>query len=344
MQSQKPYPIEHLLDFLEPSFLERIGSRNGFAGNALLLSLGNDGIVEVQKLVRRFIEEWISSGFNEKGEEWPYRRSFAPRLAAWEDDGKPAGEAWEEDSRPILEPAPAALKAMEKYLGGSLRVVVPRCGEASYLLSASRNVLVSVKERGGVVFELSDTLPEWSRSATDSEIEQVVQDALKQAAADGIEQVSEDEIRREIRRSIEEDLRNLFEHVAAGLFLCFYRSEWLFKLMQCRHCRSFDVLNKHKPRKSYVRGWHCPKCSRTVSATLAVEKSRVARRKVWFDLAVKALQEWDTKPRKADHVAWITERVNEGLPKYLDHIKRNTITRNLTEIEEHAREDKHAES
>ena len=130
--------------------------------------------------------------------------------------------------------------------------------------------------------------------------------------------------------------------MAAGMFLFFYHSEWLYRLMKCRQCGVFAVPDR-KPRKSYVRGWHCRPCGRTVSATISVAERRKDQRKKWFNLAVDAVRRWEQRPRNQDRIEWIKEEVNKGL-RLVDQIKRNTITHNLKDIEARAKGDDHAES
>lgn len=123
------------------------------------------------------------------------------------------------------------------------------------------------------------------------------------------------------------------ETVAAGMFLTFYRSEWLFRLMRCRHCCKFSVPRR-RPRKNYVRGWLCSRCAKTVPAAVAVKNSRQFRHQQWFNLAVDAHIALNATPSQGDSIdraAKITEKVNAGLPLF-DRIKRNTITKNLAEI------------
>jgi hypothetical protein len=129
------------------------------------------------------------------------------------------------------------------------------------------------------------------------------------------------------------------ETVAAGMFLTFYRSEWLFRLMRCRHCCKFSAPRR-RPRRNYVRGWLCSKCARTVPATVAMKNSRQSRHQQWFNLAVDACIALNTTPSQGgaiDRTAQITERVNAELHLF-DRIKRNTVTRNLGEIERAATE------
>ncbi len=133
------------------------------------------------------------------------------------------------------------------------------------------------------------------------------------------------------------------EMVAAGMFLMLYRSgsEWLFRLMQCRQCGSFDVVKK--PRKSYIDGWYCSKKCRNVKAMVTTKDNRGEKHDKWFDLAVHACARFDAmvqKPR-TERIVWITEQVNEKLA-LVNRIKRNTISHNLREIEKQVRERNHA--
>lgn len=145
-----------------------------------------------------------------------------------------------------------------------------------------------------------------------------------------------------------------YELEAANLFLEFYRSEWVFRLMKCRKCEIYAVPTrkvgeenqKAWPREQYVRGWHCPKCSGSASATASVEKSRDDRRTEWLGFAAIECGKWDAMTRKPsgfDKAQWIADQVNKKLP-WSGHIKRQRITRNLNEIEEAARERNHAKS
>ncbi len=123
------------------------------------------------------------------------------------------------------------------------------------------------------------------------------------------------------------------EVLAAFFFADFYNSEWANKLMLCRNCKIFAAPT-YAVRKSYVRGWLCHKCRKTVPATLCVSRDRKRFRDQWFALAVRACASWDANKFKADRVAWITKQVNEGLPlRSRGRIKRNRISRSMTEIE-----------
>jgi hypothetical protein len=279
MQYRKGYPVEYLLDFLDPTFPDRVRWDHGF-GQSVLFQSGRADVRAVQREICSYLEEWIDSGVQTDGSERPYERNFAP---------KSCRKAWSfEDGKPNLFPPSRAVKAMAKFCNGSLMV-----RENSYLIvgheeaNTSGSVSVSIGSRGGIEYE-----PTFGSVSDDPEV------------------------------------------AAAGMFLEFYRSEWLFRLMQCRHCRKFAVPNR-KPRNSYVRGWLCSKCSKTVPAAAATENSRRCRHKQWFDLAVDACIELNVlslERRGIDRVAQITEKVNAGLP-LMDRIKRNTITRNLAEID-----------
>lgn len=80
------------------------------------------------------------------------------------------------------------------------------------------------------------------------------------------------------------------------------------------------------------------------TATLSVNKRRAEERREWLALAVETYRRWHENPRKTDRVAWITEKVNDGLGARSSgkRIKRNTITRNLPEIEKLAKGNDHA--
>lgn len=120
---------------------------------------------------------------------------------------------------------------------------------------------------------------------------------------------------------------------AAQIFYWFYRSNCIFFLMRCAHCKVLDVPQT-KPRRRYERGWHCDKCRNGAAAQAATAAKREQNRERWSALAVDAYREYMEKSRRATHdvSAFITERVNKHLP-YCDRLKRNTITRNLKAIQ-----------
>lgn len=120
--------------------------------------------------------------------------------------------------------------------------------------------------------------------------------------------------------------------LAAWAFFIFWKSPWLFTLMRCANCSIFAV--PPKARKRYVRGWHCEQCRNSASAKAATAATRKSIRDRWFARAVDAYLEFDRQPRRAksDRVEFIKKRVNDGLSA-LHKIKRNTITRNLANIQ-----------
>ena len=134
----------------------------------------------------------------------------------------------------------------------------------------------------------------------------------------------------------QESLGSNAELRAAQIFYWFYRSGWVFSLMRCNRCRSLSVPTT-KPRKRYERGWHCDKCRNSAAALAATAAKREQFREQWLALAVDAYTEFVSRPRRAAHdlSAFITERVNRDLP-FSDRIKRNTITRNLKQIQARA--------
>jgi hypothetical protein len=133
------------------------------------------------------------------------------------------------------------------------------------------------------------------------------------------------------------------EDYAALAFMRFCQSDWKTLLMQCRQCRSFAVLNK--PRKSYEHGWYCSKKCRNVNAKKTTEKNRKNHHDRWFGLAVDACARWDamTRKPKQDTASWIYDEIKEHLP-LVDRIHRQSIKRNLSEIEKQVRERNRAKS
>ena len=131
------------------------------------------------------------------------------------------------------------------------------------------------------------------------------------------------------------------EELAAWAFLRFWQSPWLFTLMRCASCGIFAI--PAKVRKSYKRGWLCAHCRNSVAARAATQKTRKDFHERWFRLAVNAYRDFENHTRRAnnDKVQFITKRVNDGLPA-LYKIKRNTITRNLAEIQAEVERRKHA--
>jgi len=121
------------------------------------------------------------------------------------------------------------------------------------------------------------------------------------------------------------------EMYAVNLFLGFYGSPWIFRLMRCAKCRTYQLVNA--PRKSYVRGWHCAGCSKTAAATRSVSKARATLLESKLQACAAAWAK--DKPRHANRVVWVLEQANKQLG-WRSHIKRGFITRNLTEIQKRA--------
>lgn len=124
------------------------------------------------------------------------------------------------------------------------------------------------------------------------------------------------------------------ETLAAGFFVGFFRSEWIHRLMRCNRCWALAAPER-MPRKRYERGWHCPGCIRKASATVSTQITRAGVRERWMNLAAKAFADYEKRGIKSDCVLWIKDRVNNYLPA-AQHIKRNSITRNLAEIQTRA--------
>jgi len=244
-------------------------------------------VSEIQTALKLFIEEWICSGFDEKGKEWPGRRDFAPKpcRADWARNYLAGLNGEAGDGKPSLNPAPKALLAMQNVIGGTLLVSVPKGEEMRYILYAKDGICVIVAPQGGLDFDFI------GRNNTDDP-----------------------------------------EEVAAGLFLTFFRSEWLFSLMQCRKCKGFAVPSR-KPRESYVRGWHCEKCRNSAAAQAATDERRKQFKEEWFPLAVEAYREFHSQTRRTSNniSVFIMEKVNISLKN--SRIKRKRITRNLKAIQ-----------
>lgn len=104
-------------------------------------------------------------------------------------------------------------------------------------------------------------------------------------------------------------------------------------IMRCNRCRAIFSPDR-KPRNRYERGWHCLKCRYTAAAQSATDARRDENRKKWMALAVTAYRDYISKPRRSTHnvSVFVADRVNEKL-KPVNWITRNTITRNLKEIE-----------
>jgi hypothetical protein len=318
MQYSRGYPIGDLLDFLDPTFPARVNRRQGF-GRSVLIPLDKDGTAAVQQEFRQYLEEWIQTGFQPDGSEWPEQRNFAPPQSA------------ESFSGNLF---PRALESLARFWNGELRVKTDKSAGWSYLIVPSQKANADSESTAGLSVEIGSQggfgyQPSISRRRAYPAIE--------------TEQTTQPRLNIADRSNYVPEAINP-EPIAACLFESFYRSEWLFRLMQCHHCRSFAVPNKL--RKSYVRGWHCRNCSSKVTAIKATGESRKQQRDNWLKLAVDACALWNAmgrKPRGIDRVQWITVQVNEKLA-LVNRIKRQRITRNLSEIEKLVRERNHAES
>lgn len=115
------------------------------------------------------------------------------------------------------------------------------------------------------------------------------------------------------------------------LFIQFYDSPWIFRLMRCARCRTYQLVNA--PRQSYVRGWHCAGCSKTAAATRCVSQARADERERKLQACAAAWAKGE--PKHAERRAWVLEQANKLFP-YGNLIKRNFIARNLAEIQARA--------
>jgi hypothetical protein len=189
-----------------------------------------------------------------------------------------------------LHPAPKALKAMADYLGGNLMLIPEKSGELAYVISVIPDSAPNSKTSGFAV-DIGSKGGFRYRPATRHQADP--------------------------------------KSIAGGMFMQFYRSEWLFSLMQCRRCRKF-AMPTSKPRKRLERGWNCPKCSHAAPN----EAKRDDRRKELRRLTSEACARWDAMPQgrqRGERVVWLAGKVNENMPMG-DHITRNTITRILKDI------------
>jgi hypothetical protein len=287
VKSEAGYPIDDLLDFLEPDFPSRVNLRKGFGRSLAVYDYAQD----VQRVMQAFLDEWIDSGFMADGSEEPARRNFTPMI-----------------SRPI----PQAVAAMAVFLDGLVVMESSKTGESVYRI-------------------IPDTLGDGS--ANRSWCQRL---GVKLVPNGGLEffPVS--------------DEKSVPLLTAAGMFLEFYRSEWLFSLMRCNCCRRFFAPESVRLR--YVRGWHCADCGTKVSATVATKNARDKKHVRVLDLAAKAylqLQLEPGSPWPQDKVPWITAQVNARLGRAekmaWGEIKRNTIQRSREEIEARAAELKQEE-
>jgi hypothetical protein len=126
---------------------------------------------------------------------------------------------------------------------------------------------------------------------------------------------------------------------AVRLFIQFFDSPWIFRLMRCAKCGTYQLVNA--PRRSYVRGWHCAVCMHPAAST---QSMTAARKKRWNRQLNACAEAWAKgEPKHADRRVWVVEQANKQL-HYADHIKRNFITLHLTKIQNRAERIKHAKS
>jgi hypothetical protein len=114
------------------------------------------------------------------------------------------------------------------------------------------------------------------------------------------------------------------EILAGEIFLEFYCSEWLYRIMRCNHCKAIVVFDR-EPRARYVRGWHCPKCSKKVTARVSTTESRDRQREAWLAPVTGAFLQYESKRPKGDRVDWIRDEINKKLP-LVHRIKRHRVT------------------
>lgn len=121
-------------------------------------------------------------------------------------------------------------------------------------------------------------------------------------------------------------------HVAM-LFVQFFRSRWIFRLMRCARCRRYQPVNA--PRAVYEYGWHCARCRRSAPALRSMKRERKQRKERLLRLCAEAW--FKSRLKVYGRYPWMIERVNSQMPRGA-HIRRNFITRNLTEIQGRAEE------
>jgi hypothetical protein len=279
-------------------------------------------IESVLQYLRRFLVEWIDTGFFDvKSEETTYRserplsRAFAPKR----------------NELSVIFPPPQAIQAIAKFYEGELR----------YTCSGFFVHLFKVVERIDVEIR----------------IEGISEEELHIKPQGGMNFGSDREIVGYMLALSSPDP----ELIATAFFMSFYKSEFVFRLMRCNKCKVYKVL-EHPPQKTYRYGWHCKDCRGKVTAYRFLKKSRAAAREKWMNLAVGACRAWDAKSSRAKHTVHVPEQYSDGSPfmreptelekkhqkadkinsifnyvnaslGWKDKIKRNTITRNLTEIE-----------
>lgn len=266
---------------------------------------------QIQPMVRRFVEEWIETGFRPDGSEMPYQRAFIPK-------GRPQGEALADYMRNARSEAPKAIHAIAELHGAEIR---PNTGYYS---------LDTIDMEKETRAERADRMQNASLEAQ-SKFQMLLDLRSPKTVLPDFRVVIGPQGGFTFRPDpfVEPTSQNL----AAVIFSEFYCSELRFRLMRCNRCKAM-VLPDRKPRTRYERGWHCDKCRNSAAAQSATDASRARFREQWFALAVDAYREYVSKPRRSTHdeSAFLAERVNRNLP-YSSRIKRHTITRNLTKIQ-----------
>lgn len=253
----------------------------------LFIVFGKKELQSIQRKLRAHIDEWIDTGFQSDGSEYPAKRNFKPRFRNGNDPVIASRPKWNSPPE-AYDPPPDAIAALAKlHRGKALPFGLHY--EIEFEKKDSLPVQMRIDSRGGVDYFLRQ---EW--------------------------------------------LGSVAELRAAQIFYWFYRSSLVFDLMRCNRCKSLSVP-RTKPRKKYERGWHCDKCRNGAAAQAATAMKREQFREQWFALAVNAYREYQLKPRRATHdlSVFVAQQVNRGLP-FSARIKRNTITRNLKEIQAQA--------
>lgn len=120
---------------------------------------------------------------------------------------------------------------------------------------------------------------------------------------------------------------------ATVLFLQFFRSDSIFRLMKCRKCQAF-YCPERLLRESYIRGWHCEGCRNSAAAPQHVKTTRANARDRWLAFAAEALNQWSPS-KDPDKARWIANKVNSRLMKSgvrrtsVVLIQRNSVTKAL---------------
>jgi hypothetical protein len=306
MQMKSEYPVDGLVELLNHpasrSSVEFVRSQMRLAGERSSLRVVD--VEAVQGELRSYIEEWIETGIQNDNSEKRDQRRFVPAQSVG-----------------TVEPAvfPKALRALANVWGGDLLVRAPRTGPWTYQIvsNAQKQAFVAMNiaigPTGGLEYHpiiRKRTDPTESGSAM-------------------IDPESASQLNIGDR-----DAQDQFDPIpiAAKIFEAYYRSEWLFGLMQCRRCRTFEAPKppeSRTPRKVFERGWHCRRCSHAAPT----EARRLKKKSELINLTAKAYEKWNQMHpnRRRDRVLWILAEVNKGLP-YGEHVARRTISQILKEI------------